>query len=69
MKYQKTSTPYLLLLFLMLFALPLLDYEVGSNLVLEYKIEPIKSDHGVGDDKANNADHLITQKLVRSPKK
>ena len=40
MKYQKSSAPYLILLFAALFGLPLLDYNMESDLVLEYEVKP-----------------------------
>ncbi|MEM9548277.1 MAG: hypothetical protein AAGA77_20005 [Bacteroidota bacterium] len=43
MKYQKSSAPYLILLFAVLFGLPVLDYNMESDLVLEYEIQPAKS--------------------------
>jgi len=63
MKFQKSPFPYLFLLLTLLIGLPIIDYKVEKNLVLEYEI---KLEQVNGNQHKLNADRqkLITQSLV-----
>ena len=66
MKYQKSPIPYLIMLFIMLIGLPLVDYKVNSDLVLEYQINLQKADTNRSNS-ASDTDPLITQALMLLP--
>lgn len=65
MKFQKSPFPYLLLLLFLLVGLPILDYKVDKNLVLEYEIELNKMDHNPHNINTDR-EKLVTQALVFS---
>lgn len=63
MKYQKSPLPYLTLLVFFLVGLPLLDYKINENLVLNYQISTGKSNaeiYEISEEKQN----WITQTLI-----
>ena len=62
MKHQRSPFPYLILAGVILIGLPILDYKVGSNHVLEYDIAPTRINLNK-DGSDRQEDRLYTQTI------
>jgi len=64
MKYQKSSIPYLSILALFLFGLPLTDYKVSNDLVLEISVVPIDRENNKAIVSDKEKRELLTHSMV-----
>ena len=67
MKYQRSSIPYLTLLFVLLFGLPILDYKVENNLSVEVDIDSMSIEEIVPEFRKVRDRQFVTLSIQRPP--